>query len=177
MTSPYWRQTGAVWPMGVPTSLTWYDLGALLTLIHTFQVQLVVEIGVEHGGASAVLASRARYTQTHYHGIDITLHELDDDVRLLDGENIHHRNAWLSTTVDEVAQWVRESAGPCLVFCDGGDKPRELHLYAPILRSGDVLVGHDRGNEYTEEAIADIALERICADWLDDTLLCAWRKA
>jgi len=178
MSSAYWRQTGAIWPMGVPTSLTWYDIGALLTLLHLFDVRLIIEIGVEHGGASAVFAARCRYLpECSYYGIDITLDQLDPSVAALDGERIYRRNAWLSQTVDEVAQWVRESAGACLIFCDGGDKPKELHLYAPLLRPGDVLVGHDRGNEYREDAIADIALDRISADWLDDTLLCAWRAA
>ena len=36
---------------------------------------------------------------------------------------------------DEVLFVVNDIAlGPALIICDGGDKPKELHLYAPLLR-------------------------------------------
>ena len=163
--------------MGVSTSLTWYDVGALLLLIQMFDVRTILEIGVEHGGATALFASLCRYTGRTYRGIDITLNALSHAVIEHDGANLYQRDAWAQDTIDELAAWLHTQAAPCLIFCDGGDKPKELHLYASILRSGDVLVGHDYHNEYTEDAVADIPLDRISADWLDDTLLCVWRKA
>ena len=36
---------------------------------------------------------------------------------------------------------------PLLLFCDNGDKPREVALYAPSLRLGDYLAVHDYGDE------------------------------
>ena len=70
------------------------------------------------------------------------------------------------------------TAQRALVFCDGGDKPRELHLYAPILRPGDLLLAHDYQNEYGDAALVGLPadVQRLRPDWLRETLLCLFQK-
>ena len=155
--------------MGVSCSLTWYDVGALLTVIQQGGIRTILEIGVEHGGLAALLHTYAHTNGLTYRGIDIALAALD--VRLHDAD-IVERDAWARETVDELARWIAAMPAPALIICDGGDKPRELKLYAPLLRPGDVLLGHDYHNEYGDEAIADVGAAQVRADWLDDTLLC-----
>jgi len=177
MTSALWRQTGGVWPIGVSCSLTWLDLGAIAHILQLARIRLVVEVGVEHGGLAAYLASYCHYTGCQYKGIDITLNPLHPTVREdMAGVQIEERDAWIAETVERVGQWVAAASGSVLIICDGGDKPKELKLYAPLLRMGDVLIGHDYGNEYGDEAIADMppAVVQQRADWLDDTLLCVF---
>lgn len=172
MTSALWRQTGGIWPMGVSCSLTWYDAGAILHTIQTAHIRTVLEIGTEHGGLTALLRAYGQYTGLMYRGIDITLAPLHTEVRARDGVAIDQRDAWAPSTVEELGRWLAEMPAPALIFCDGGDKPKELAIYAPLLRIGDVLLGHDYHNEYVDDAIADVPAEQIRTDWLDDTLLC-----
>lgn len=177
MTNDAWRHTGAVWPAGVPTSLTWYDIGALLHVLNFNPTRLFVEIGVEHGGLGALIASYGRYTGMIYRGIDITTEYLHPRVRDYEGHIIFQRDAWESATVDEVRGWMTAIDGPALLFCDGGNKPRELKLYAPLIRPGDILMGHDYHNEYGDDALQDMPpnVRQIQPDWLNDTLLCMFR--
>ena len=177
MTSALYKQTGGIWPIGVSCSLTWLDLGAIAHILQIAHIRLVVEIGVEHGGLAAYLASYCHYTGCVYRGVDITLNALDYTVRDdMGGTELFQRDAWAAATIEEVRGWVNATDGPALIFCDGGNKPKELHLYAPLIRPGDILLGHDHGNEYTDAAIADMPLTRLHADWLDDTLLCAFAR-
>lgn len=45
---------------------------------------------------------------------------------------------------------------PCLVFCDGGNKPRELHTFAKELTSpNSLLLVHDWGEEILLEDVPD----------------------
>lgn len=179
MTAPHWRQTGGVWPLGISTSMTWLDIGALLTLITLSKAQRVLEIGVEHGGCSVLLATYCRYAarKIEYRGIDICLNALSSTITEDDPIDLLERDAWASKTITEMRAWLAASPGPRLIFCDGGDKPRDLHAYAPLLKAGDVIVAHDYMNEYNDDALADLPphLERVRADWLDETLLCAFR--
>ena len=171
--SALWKQTGGVWPIGVSCSLTWLDLGAIAHILQTAHIRNIVEIGVEHGGLGAYLEGYGYYTGCRYLGIDITLNALHPKVRAdMAGSQIEQRDAWSSATVARVGQWIAEGDGPALIICDGGDKPRELRLYATLLRPGDVLIGHDYGNEYGDAALAEMPATQIRADWLDDTLLC-----
>ena len=71
MTSPLWQQTGGVWPLGVSSSVTWLDLGAIAHILQTAGIKTVLEIGVEHGGLSAWLMAYGRYNAIAYRGIDI----------------------------------------------------------------------------------------------------------
>lgn len=173
MSSRLWFQTGGIWPLGVSCSLTWYDLGAIAYIVQSAGIRFVVEIGVEHGGLAAWLGAYCAYSGCAYRGIDITLGPLHPQVRA--NGQIDQRDAWAPATVAEVGQWMAETPGPALIICDGGDKPRELKLYAPLLRPGDLLLGHDYHNEYDDAAIADVPATRIHADWLDDTLLCLFQ--
>lgn len=175
MTSALWRQTGAIWPLGVSCSLTWLDLGAIAHILQTAHIRAVLEVGVEHGGLAAYLAAYCRATPTcTYLGIDITLNALAPFVRETIGPMILERDAWSIHTIAEVGRWLAVAPAPALIICDGGDKPKELKLYAPLLRPGDVLIGHDYHNEYDDAALEDMpdCVRQIRTDWLDDTLLC-----
>ena len=178
MTSALWKQTGGIWPLGVSSSLTWYDLGAIAHILQTAHIRAVLEIGVEHGGLSAYLSAYCRATSAcTYLGIDITLNALAPFVRETIGPMILTRDAWSIHTIEEIGQWLAVAPSPALIICDGGDKPKELHLYAPLLRDGDIMIGHDYHNEYGNDAIATVPAKQVHADWLDDTLLCMWIKA
>lgn len=174
MTSDLWRRTGAIWPIGVSCSLTWCDLGAIAHIIQTAGIKTVLEVGVEHGGLASYLRSYGLYTGLVYRGIDITLNALAVAVRNRDINAIDERDAWDAHTINELRVWLSETPRPALIICDGGDKPKELKLYAPLIRDGDVLLGHDYQNEYTDAALAGMpeAVTQFRADWLDDTLLC-----
>lgn len=173
MTSDLWHRTGAIWPIGVSCSLTWYDLGAIAHIIQTAGIKTVLEVGVEHGGLASYLRSTGLYTGLVYRGIDITLNALAVAVRERDINAIDERDAWDTHTINEMRVWLSEAPRPCLIFCDGGDKPKELHLYAPLIRHGDVLLGHDYHHEYGDEALTGIpVVTQYFTDWLDDTLLC-----
>ncbi len=177
MTSDLWRRTGAIWPIGVSCSLTWYDLGAIAHILQTHHIRLVVEIGVEHGGLASYLEGYCHYTGCAYKGIDITLNALNTTVRdEMAGGQIEQHDAWAAPTIARVGRWMAEHPSPALIIIDGGDKPKELHLYAPLLRDGDVMVGHDYHNEYSDAEIASVPAIQVRADWLDDTLLCMWIK-
>lgn len=172
MRSALWHQTGGIWPVGVSTSLTWYDVGAILYILQAAHIRAVVEIGVEHGGLAGLLLAYGHYTGCAYRGYDITLAPLHPAVRERASAYLVERDAHTSDAVAEIGAWLAAQPSPALIFCDGFDKPHELRLYAPLLRPGDVLLGHDYHNEYVEDAIADIPATRVYADWLDDTLLC-----
>jgi cephalosporin hydroxylase len=172
VTSALWRQTGGIWPMGVSCSLTWYDVGAILHVVQSARIRTVLEVGVEHGGLASLLRAYGGYTGLVYRGIDITLAPLHTVVRERDASAIDQRDAWDAATVVEMGQWLGENPAPALIICDGGDKPRELHLYAPLLRDGDVMLGHDYHNEYGDDAIRTVPAQQVRTDWLDDTLLC-----
>lgn len=117
----------------------------------------IVEIGTGHGGTSLFLASciqgrggkvltidRDRLMDNGYAGWSAAA--AARDVSFLWGD------AFDAHTVDKVREFIREHRA--MIFCDDGNKPREVNLYAHILKPGDLLYAHDYGGEIKDTDIA-----------------------
>jgi cephalosporin hydroxylase len=171
MINTIYTQTGGIWPCGIPTSLSWLDIGAVLRIAHVSKARAIIEIGVECGGLAAQLAAYCAGTKTRYLGCDIRIDALDPTI---DQTTILHANAHEPDTIQRVDQWLANQRYPTTLYiCDGGDKPRELALYAPFVRLGDVMIGHDYRREYEDTALSlPISVRRITPAFLADTNWC-----
>lgn len=149
-------------PHGIYLAHWWNEIGRLLNVIDQFKVEFFVEIGMLHGGLSAILLSSVEYrTELSYLGIELDSVYVDARVRatvasLGPRASILDADAWKNTTVLKVSDTLRQR-GRTLIYCDGGDKPRELHLYWPILRPGDLIACHDYSerDDVTREVTPD----------------------
>src|SRR5262245_23384196 len=132
-----WTSIGQVWPVGIPVAQSWLDIGAVLRLTQDEQVALVVEIGLHKAGLASLFLLREEVTPGfRYYGIE-------RDARLippaLPKRCYRVADAWAADTVTWAREQIGAADGPTLILCDGGDKPRELVLYAPLLRPGDLI--------------------------------------
>lgn len=77
----------------------------------------------------------------------------------------------------------RRASGPHVLFCDGGDKSKEFHIYAPMLRVEDWIAVHDNGTEFLAETETSFAESLGLVRWrgpeldVDHSMLAVWRKA
>jgi len=111
----------------------------------------VIELGTGHGGMSLFLGSficdRA--------GRVLTI----DRVRLMDGGydlwiqsaqkynvSFLQKDVFEPDTVKDVSNFI--AGHRALIFCDNGEKKREVAVYAEILKKGDLLLAHDYNGEF-----------------------------
>lgn len=116
-------------------------------LDHDFD--LVIELGTKHGGFSVFLAERFKRILTIDHM------SFPETLKVFDGiENIIFRE-W--DIFDEVAVLgaTIKYAGRVLLLCDNGNKKREVAIFAPYLKPGDVIMAHDyaRNREHFKKHI------------------------
>jgi hypothetical protein len=57
---------------------------------------------------------------------------------------------------------------PTVLFCDNGDKPLEVNLFAPSLQPGDLVVVHDWNTEIAASDIPE-TLQPIHEEWWQTT--------
>jgi len=62
-----------------------------------------------------------------------------------------HRKKDVFTSYTEIAQEIAKE-GRTVLFCDNGDKQKELALFAPCLKSGDIIAVHDWMTEVFPDA-------------------------
>lgn len=115
----------------------------------------VVELGTGHGGMSLFLGTCVSPRS----GRVLTI----DRVRIMDrgfdawnavaqglGVSFLQGDVFSPETVRAVSEFTRGHRA--LIFCDDGDKKREVALYTEVLKSGDLLMAHD----YDGFSLADL---------------------
>lgn len=175
---------GQLFAKGV-MSQTWSALYWLERLFHEWPRGSIIELGAGNGALSVffglhclgwtTVVDRPDHPYPPYPCLTEELHR-----RL----RIRTERHDILCDVAAIRDLIMYTRPPVLVFCDNGDKPREFALYAPVLRSGDIIAVHDNGTEFFADAPAAQAVAAACAleRWrreeldADNTLLAVWRK-
>lgn len=141
--------------VGVPTAISWRQLAALMNAIEDWKIRTFVEVGVWRGGLGVVLRARTHYDLGfQYVGVDLAPHpyvvENPVVVEELRGCMVYG-DALAGETIQQVRTRLDTGTRPAIIFCDNGNKPRELTAYAPLCNVGDYICVHDYPNEVTDK--------------------------
>ena len=142
---------------GIAAAQTWSDMFLWETLLNSYPVDVIVEIGTWKGGFSWFLWAQAEVRGYEFRTYDPIPPEIPvPGYRRLD----------VYADPDEV---VADIDGRVVaLFCDGGNKPRELRLFSKGLAAGSFVVVHDWGTETNPEDVPEW-LEEIHGDICDAT--------
>lgn len=142
-----YRTVGAVSVGGVRAAQMWTDLILWeLVLNANPQIDAIFEIGTWEGGFSWWLDTQARARNIFFQTYDAI--EPDRPVPGFRRCDVFLENRSLGRRFRD---WE-----PCVVFCDGGNKPRELQLFSDhLVDEGSLLMVHDWGTEMLPENVPD----------------------
>ena len=109
-----------------------------------------LEIGVHVGGLAHIMWQIARqHDEFRYLGIENNERVIDvwlqDYIKFQSNTQFLIQDAWADITIHMIKMWLEVVPVPAIIYCDGGDKPKELGLYAPLARPGDIVAVHDYG--------------------------------
>lgn len=140
---------------GVHSQRPWVDIWTVENFLVETWPKTVVELGTGTGAFSVYLATYCAFHGYAFHTLDT--HQIrhspfqtenttcTDIVRRLGGHTLS-----LDVFAEGTIAWAGEVVAqhkPAFVYCDDGDKPREVAAYAPLLAPGDFLGVHDFGHE------------------------------
>ena len=127
-----------------------YVFHHISNILLKYPVHSIVELGTGHGGMAMYLGLWGARLDIPVATFDIAP-ELSESIHnVLDTLGV--TTGWMDVLTPETRQYVEDiiDGKPTYLVCDGGDKPAELALYAPILPVGSVISIHDWGTEVTE---------------------------
>lgn len=126
-----------------------------LVLNNNPQVKGIVELGTYKGGFSWFLDAQARARGISFDTYDILLPDVEPPgFTQLD----------IYRHPDKV--YLGGPDAPVALFCDGGNKPRELRVFPPLCPPGSVFLVHDWGTETLETDVPDF-LEELYGEFCD----------
>lgn len=144
---------------GIPMAQMRCDLMLWETVLNDNpQLQAIFELGTWFGGFGWWLWAQSQARDLHFETYDMTVseHKKPPGFRRIDvfAERQHLGEVF--------REWE-----PCLVFCDNGNKPREMAEYSLEIRHPEsLLVVHDWGTEFQPEDVPDGVAE-VYGDFCD----------
>lgn len=143
--------------LGVNCSQSWADFQLWERLFNAHaELKSIVEIGTGEGGFSRYLQLQAEARGLGFATFDVVQ---------MDGQNV--AGFQQADVFADPARVVNAWTSPAVLFCDGGDKPREVAVFTPLLAVGDVVVVHDWGVEVDLRHIP-LELMPLHHDWCDE---------
>jgi cephalosporin hydroxylase len=119
-------------------------------LLKEFVPELIIELGTSKGGLTYVLHSAVKTAELHTY--DIKHKSAHKDIANKFGENVFFHIADIQTKpLEEIIDLCKDKRKK-LLYCDNGNKIKEVKMYSPNLLPGDILGMHDWGKEirYTD---------------------------
>ena len=183
-----WRQIGGLWPNGVQVAQSWLEIGAVLMTVQQHQVVRVLEIGTHRGGLASLLAARTLFSWTPFEALTVEINaallapKTRVDLASTTGLALRLQDCFGDAFLAEAREFVARP-GLTLVYCDGGDKPREVLTFAPLLKPGDLIAAHDYapgkpghgpGAEITDADLVGLGpdFQRLQPWWLESCSIC-----
>jgi hypothetical protein len=101
---------------------------------------LIIELGTRSGGLTLFLADNSNVPVHSFEKFKNFLTKPVIKKLETKGVVLHFADALNSNAVPNL---VKKTTGRILLLCDNGDKVREVSQFAPVLKSNDVIMGHD----------------------------------
>ena len=175
---------GCIWPLSIPVSLSWMEIGAILSIIQEFHIKTFVEIGIERGGLASLLLMRGGVDEDFsYFGMELEPAKVHPSAAVIMSEFGAPDTLFWGDVFSEYGRtflWhiARTKNPPFLFFCDNGNKPREVKMISEMLTasSNALILVHDFGKEFHKRDIPS-SLKFLPRDYLKGTRLLLLQKA
>lgn len=120
---------------------TWHEVCVLKAFINHFRPDVFAEIGVHEGVLSQILIP---FVPKYYIGVEINC-----QIVLPEVQNLYHER-WETTNLvcgdcfeEDIIFNITHQKGIKMIYCDGGNKARELDVYHIFMNPGDIIMTHD----------------------------------
>jgi hypothetical protein len=100
-------------------------------------IEMIIELGTDHGGLTNLLADHEISTYAKIHTFDI-----NGDRFKSHNDKISFNHASFQSSYDYIVSLI-ESGGRVLLLCDGGNKKEEFATFYKFLKNNDIIMGHD----------------------------------
>lgn len=149
-----------------------------IDIINRYHVKLFIELGIYMGGSLMhVIPNLVLDDQFNYMGFEIESSIVNPKIKNFAAQNprcqLILEDYFAPRNINRIAEAIMNTNGPVYIFCDGGNKPRELETFSLYMRVGDIISVHDYTDDQTGE-IKDRDLVRLGSSFvpLDEQ----WRK-
>lgn len=145
-------------------------------IIALFNPELILDFGTYIGGTVAMFHDCCQNAEIHTY--DNNRYKVVV-IKILN-KNIHYHVEDILNTPSKNLIKLLKSKKRKFIYCDNGNKPKEMNMVVPLVNSGDLIGVHDWGTEIKEIDIFNIIhlLDPVESDWFEANkwLTRFWKK-
>ena len=144
-------------------------------ILNFYPIKYIVEIGTGSGGLSAYLQLQANIRNLGFVTYDALNRFQDKGNKMVANppvnlaKYVNHRqlNVFEQPTIDEISAILKKNVS--LVYCDNGNKPKEMKTFAPFILPGSIIGTHDWHDKFKIEDMVkklnlDVIMEGLCIE-------------
>lgn len=133
----------------------WEDLAVWEKVLNENPLRAVLEIGTGSGAFTTFLLAQCRARRIRFLSFDKQPHTVDNAVTRELELSLRCRvgDLWSSGMIEIDSVLRSRQCHPLLIFCDNGDKVREVSEFACLLEQDDMIAAHDWGTEIRPEDV------------------------
>lgn len=142
---------------GVVVYKSWGELFQLEGLLNEYPCSTIVELGTGYGATAILMGVHSHMTGAKVFTYDDKQTVTDKVQALYDAIGVTFEVIDIFVNVKKIAELITRP-GRTLLYCDNGDKSKELEIWGAYLKPGDIALVHD----YPEE-ITQATLDKACS--------------
>ncbi len=146
---------------GAAIQRKWVDIFTIDVFLADCRPSMIIELGTGSGAFSSYLATYAYLNGAQFVTFDsnrktaVIKRANPRALRLI--RKLGGKTSQRDIFEDETAAFVRsliQRPGVSFLYCDNGDKPKEIQMFAAALKPGDFVGVHDFGSEIHEKDVS-----------------------
>lgn len=114
---------------------------AFSKLAHYKKFKTIIEIGADYGGLTNLLADHEISDMAEIYTFDINKQNFKKVAYRYNKIYFNHCDVFQYKGMIE--EYINRHPGHTLLLCDGGNKAKEWETFAPMMKSGDIIMAHD----------------------------------
>jgi hypothetical protein len=152
---------------GVLAAQTWIQIASHLDCVNRYKVNLFIELGMYMGGTLPHLIPNLILNPAFsYIGFEILPSAVKPSLLEFSRTNsrceIILEDLFSDKNVTYIKNRIAALPNPVYIFCDGGNKPKELMTFSSFMRVGDIISVHD----YTADQTGEI--KNADVEWMNE---------
>lgn len=143
---------------GISTAMQDYQVELIMKVIDEYNVTNFIELGLYRGGLAHYMMNHQKsFPDFHYNGFELNPGDLDAQVKGCSEITLIDAHGAAAQAI--IQRIIEMSDGAVFIFSDTFDKPKGMSTYAPMLRPGDLIMGHDYPGELSDAFLTKFGRE------------------
>ncbi|TAN56591.1 MAG: hypothetical protein EPN26_03635 [Rhodospirillales bacterium] len=158
----------------------WSDIFTIEVLLVEVRPKLIIELGTGSGAFSSYLATYSYLNGASFFTVDLHIKgdpQRGKNPRTLKfiekcGGTYANADIFCAEFLASVRTWIGGcQPGEAFIYCDGGDKAREIAVFSELLRPGDWIAVHDYESEIFPKDVAPLIASGRIEPWNESLFL------